>query len=169
MRPVSAQVVIDAPRERVFDLLCDLSHRPAFTDHFLVEWRLERLEPVGVGAAARFRIEGSGAWLDTQIEVAERPHLIREQGRGGPVNRLPVLTVWELADGASPQSCEVTLTFWTEPSNLFDRLRNPLGRAGGLRRGWRRALRRLKELAESGEAPAAVSVAGLDRLPSAAR
>ena len=168
MRPVSANLAIDAPRERVFDLLCDLSRRPAFTDHFLEEYRLQRLEPVGVGAAARFRLEGSGAWLDTQIEVAERPHLIREQGRGGPSNRVPVFTVWELAAGPSPQTCELTVTFWAEPTKLFDRLRNPLGRAGRIRRGWARGLRRLKQLAEGEGAAPAVTVAGLDRLPSAA-
>jgi hypothetical protein len=38
-----------------------------------------------------------------------------------------------------------------------------------LRRGWSKALRRLKEIAEGGEASAPVTVAGLDRLPSAAR
>lgn len=169
MRPVSAQVVIDAPREHVFDLLCDLSRRPAFTDHFLEEYRLERLDGVGVGAAARFRLEGAGTWLDTQIEVAERPHLIREQGRGGPVNRLPVFTVWELAAGPSPQSCEVSVTFWAEPTNIFDRLRNPLGRNGQLRRGWSRALRRLKGVAETGGVATPVTVAGLDLLPSGVR
>jgi uncharacterized protein YndB with AHSA1/START domain len=169
MRPVSAHLVIDAPRETVFDLLGDLSRRPAYADHFLEEYRLQRIDAVGVGAAARFRLEGSGAWLDTQIEVADRPHLIREQGRGGPSNRIPVFTVWELAAGTSPHTCEVTVTFWTEPTNVFDRFRNPLGRAGGLRRGWSKALRRLKEIAEGGEASAPVTVAGLDRLPSAAR
>jgi uncharacterized protein YndB with AHSA1/START domain len=169
MRPVSAEVLIDAPREWVFDLLCDLSRRPAFTDHFLEEYRLERLDAVGVGAAARFRLDGSGAWLDTQIEVAERPHLVREQGRGGPVNRLPVFTVWELSAGPSPESSEVSVTFWAEPTNIFDRLRNPLGRSARLRRGWRRALRRLKEIAEGGEVGSPVTVAGLDRLPSTVR
>jgi uncharacterized protein YndB with AHSA1/START domain len=169
MRPVSADVLVDAPRERVFDLLVDLSRRPAFTDHFLEEYRLERMDPVGVGAAARFRITASGAWLDTEIELAERPHLVREQGRGGRVNRLPVFTVWELAPGPSPQSCEVTVTFWTEPTHFFDRLRSPLGRAGSLRRGWDRTLRRLKEIAEGGEVTPPVTVAGLDRLPSTAR
>ena len=66
MRPVSATVSIDAPRERVFDFLCDLSARPAFCDHFLVDYRLERLDPVGVGAAARFRLRHSGEWMDTR-------------------------------------------------------------------------------------------------------
>ena len=38
------------------------------------------------------------------------------------------------------------MTFWTEPQNLFDKLRELLGPRGRLRRGWQRALRRLKEL-----------------------
>ena len=162
-------MLIDVPRERVFDLICDLSRRPAFTDHFLEQFRLARLDAVGPGAGARFRIEGGGAWLDTQIEAVERPHLVREQGRGGPSNRVPVFTVWELAAGPSPQSCEVSVTFWTEPTNMFDRIRNPLGRAGRLRRGWRRALRRLKKVAESGAVEPGVTVAGLDRVPSGVR
>jgi len=169
MRPVSAEVLIDAPRERVFDLITDLSVRPKYTDHFLTEYRLTRIDPKGIGAAARFRLGNRGAWLDTQIRVAERPHLIREEGLGGPQNRLPIRSVWELAAGASPDSCEVTFTFWTEPTNIFDRIRNPLGRAGKLRRDWKRALRRLKDVAESGDAAPAVQVAGLDRVPTGVR
>ena len=88
MRPVSATTLIDVPRERVFDLLVDLSMRPAFTDHFMTEYRLQRIEPVGVGAAARFRVREATHWMDTVIEVAERPHLIRERGRGGRSNRV---------------------------------------------------------------------------------
>lgn len=166
MRPVSATTTIDVPRERVFDLIVDLSIRPAFADHFLTEYRLERLAPVGVGASARFRLAGSGTWLDTVIEMAERPHLVREHGSGGRTNRLPVFTVWELAEGTSQSECEVSLTFWSEPQNTIDKLRNPLGRSGRLRRGWKRALRRLKELAESGEAPERLSVGGGDRIPT---
>lgn len=166
MRPVSASITIDVPRERVFDLLCDLSRRPAFTDHFLTNYRLQRIEPVGVGAAARFQLEGSGAWLDTVIEAAERPHTLREHGRGGRVNRLAVFTVWELAEGPRSDSCEVAVTFWTEPENVFDKLRNPLGRAGRLRRGWKRSLRRLRELAEGSGSVPSVEVAGGDRVPA---
>ena len=65
MRPVFATTSIDAPRERVFDFLIDLSARPAFMDHFLTDYRLERLDPVGVGASARFRLRHSGEWMDT--------------------------------------------------------------------------------------------------------
>ena len=169
MRPVSATTTIDVPRERVFDLLCDLSRRPSFTDHFLTDLRLGRIEPVGVGASARFRIGDSGAWLDTVIEAAERPHLVRENGHGGRANRLPVFTVWELAEAAGPGGCEVTVTFWSEPANLFDKIRSPLGRSGKLKRGWRRALKRLKGLAEGGEVATPVSVAGADRLAAFVR
>ena len=42
MGPVSATTAIDAPRERVYALLVDLAFRPAFTDHFIDEFRLER-------------------------------------------------------------------------------------------------------------------------------
>jgi uncharacterized protein YndB with AHSA1/START domain len=166
VRPVSATVSIDVPRERVFDLVCDLGLRPAFTDHFVTGYRLERIDAVGVGAAARFRLGSRGAWLDTVIVEAESPHTVREHGRGGRANRVEVFTAWDLAEGPSPQGCEVTVTFWTESRHLVDRLRSPLGRAGGLRRDWARALRRLRELAESGEPVERVRVGGADRVPT---
>ena len=106
------------PRERVFGLICDLSIRPAFTDHMFKDLRLERVDPVGVGAGARFRIGDDGAWLDTVIEEVESPHTVREHGHGGRVNRLPVFTVWELAEGPGPDGCEVTVSFWAEPRKL---------------------------------------------------
>jgi uncharacterized protein YndB with AHSA1/START domain len=166
MRPLSATAVIDAPRERVFDLLCDLSLRPAFTDHFLHELRLARVDPVGPGAGARFRVGDDGPWMDTVIEVAERPHLVRESGRGGRLNRVPAHTVWELAEGPAPGTTELTVTFWTEPANPFDRVRE-LGRhSRRMRRGFKRAVARLKRLAEAGETPARVRIAGADRLPA---
>jgi uncharacterized protein YndB with AHSA1/START domain len=165
MRPVSASATIDAPRERVFDFLCDLAARPSFTDHFLAEYRLERIDPVGPGAAARFRLLDSGEWLDTVIESVERPHLIRERGHGGRWNRIPAITVWELSEGPAAGSCEVTVTFWTEPSHPVDRLRELTGSASWFRRHWARALARLKEVLESERPVERVTVAGGDRLP----
>jgi uncharacterized protein YndB with AHSA1/START domain len=166
MRPVSATVTIDAPRERVFGLLCDLSLRPAYTDHFLAEYRLGRLDPVGVGASARFRLRESGTWLDTAIAEAESPHLIREQGYGGRSNRVPVFTVWELAEGPAPGTCEATVSFWTEPPTIFDRARELLGSSRAFARQWQRALERLKAIVETGASPEPVEVAGLDRIPA---
>ena len=165
MRPISATATVDAPRERVFDLLCDLSIRPAFTDHFLTEFRLGRLDPVGVGASARFRFRASGAWLDTAIESVTAPRLVRERGAGGRSNRVAVHTVWELAEGPAAGSCEVTVSFWTEPANLLDRLRELLGSSRALGRDWRRALDRLGEIAEGEDPASRVSVAGVDRVP----
>ncbi|MGH2954382.1 MAG: SRPBCC family protein [Solirubrobacterales bacterium] len=165
MRPVSASISIDLPRERVFDFLCDLAARPAFTDHFLADYRLQRIDPVGEGAAARFRLRESGEWLDTAIELIERPHLIRERGHGGRWNRVPAITVWELSEGPAAGGCEVTVTFWTEPSRPVDRLRELAGTAGWFRRHWGRAMTRLKELLESERPVERVGVAGGDRLP----
>lgn len=170
MRPVSASITIDAPRERVYDLLGDLSLRPAFTDHFLIDYRLARVDPVGPGAAARFRLRESGVWLDTVIdEDSERPHLLREHGRGGRSNRVPTFTVWELAEGPTPGGCEVTVTFWTEPSHPLDKLREATGGSRFFRRDWQRALARLRELAETGRPVDRVEIAGADRLPSFSR
>lgn len=166
MRPVSASAAIDAPREQVFDLLCDLGCRPAFTDHFLTEYRLARVAASGPGASARFRLRESGAWLDTAVVAIERPHLIREQGRGGRANRVPVFTIWELAEGPAPGGCEVAVTFWTEPANLFDRARELFSPSRVFQRDWQRALDRLRELVESGEPVPRIGVAGGDRLPA---
>jgi uncharacterized protein YndB with AHSA1/START domain len=167
VRPISATALIDVPRERVFDLLTDLSIRPAFTDHFIGDYRLERLAPRGVGAAARFRL-GGRYWMGTVIEAAEHPHLVRESGQGGRSNRVGVFTVWELAEGASPQSCEAKVVFWTEPVTRFDKLAERRLRRG-LRRDWKRALVRLRAIAEEGTAVERVTVAGGERLPAFAR
>jgi uncharacterized protein YndB with AHSA1/START domain len=165
MRPVSASITIDAPRERVFDLLCDLSARPAFTDHFLTDLRLGRVDPVGPGASARFRLGDSGIWFDTVIDRVERPYLVREHGRGQRWNRVPAFTVWELVEGPAPGGCEVTVTFWTEPASPIDRARELFGFSRTFRRGWRRALERLREVAEGDQPVARVTIAGGDRIP----
>jgi hypothetical protein len=164
MGPVSATTTIDAPRERVCDLICDLSVRPAFTDHFLTAYRLQRLDPVGVGASARFQLADSGKWLETIIAEIDDAHMVREEGRGGRGNRVICYTVWELVEGPSPEICEVTVTFWTESDHLLDRVKEPLKGSRWFSRGWRRAVARLKSVAES-EAPLErVAVAGADRL-----
>jgi carbon monoxide dehydrogenase subunit G len=168
LRPISATELIDVPRDSVFALLSDLSIRPSFTDHFMSGFRLERLEPVGAGAAARFRIDHWRGYADTVIDVAERPHLIREHGSGGHRNGVGVFTVWELAEGASPGWTELTVTFWTEPATIFDRLRER-GAQRRLRRDFKRALRRLRAIAEEGAAVEHVTVGGGDALPAFAR
>ena len=51
VREVTVSTVITAPREEIFDFVCDLAARPAFTDHYMRDFRLARVNSVGVGAA----------------------------------------------------------------------------------------------------------------------
>lgn len=163
MGPISAETTIDAPRERVWAMLSDLGYRPAFCDHFQQEFRLERLESAGVGASARFRVEAPRmkVWMETVVEKAEEPQQLFERGRGGRLDRIPVFTVWELAEGAG-RTTEAKVTFWTEPSNPFDKMRERGRTRRWFRRQWARALDRLKELAETETAIEPVGVAGID-------
>jgi len=160
MGPVSATTPIDVPRERVHPLLADLAVRPAFTDHFIDEFRLERLASVGVGAAARFRIHDRGLWIETVIEESSPPHRLAERGAGGRLDRMGVHTIWELVEAPAPSGCEVTVTFIVETTGPFDRP----GHERWYRRQWARALARLKDLAESDREPPRVAIAGGDRL-----
>jgi uncharacterized protein YndB with AHSA1/START domain len=163
MGPISAEIEIDAPRERVFAAIADMARRPAFTDHFLSGFHLTRIESSGVGAGARFRT-GSllrKAWMDSAISGLEPPHKIVEQGRGGRGNRIPSATVWELTEGTGSLT-RVSVSHWTDPSNPVDRAVEALsGSSAAASRGWREALRRLRDQLESGAAaPAPVAVAG---------
>ena len=170
MGPISASIVLDQPREAVFDFVCDLANREAFCDHFIDELRLERLASSGVGAAVRFRLEppATTMWVETVIEEVQRPHRISERGQGGRLDRVPVNTVWEFVAGPGG-AAEVRLTFWTEPSHPLDRVRELVGASRWYRRQWRRALRRLRDVLETGAAVERVGVGGEDRIPVAPR
>jgi uncharacterized protein YndB with AHSA1/START domain len=151
MGPISAEIEVDAPRERVFELIADLSARPSFTDHFLSDLHLTRLEPIGIGAGARFRVNAPlrSPWEDTTIVELDEPFRIVEQGQGGRVNRIANHTVWELTVGTGSLT-KVRFSHWTEPSNPLDRAVEVLS-AGSIsqQRGWRRALRRLRDNLEA--------------------
>jgi uncharacterized protein YndB with AHSA1/START domain len=153
MGPVSAEIEIDVPRQRAFEAIADLSLRPAFTDHFLTDFHLTRIESTGVGAGARFRIavRPRRIWMDTTIAESDEPHRLVEHGRGGRVNRIPSTTLWELTEGPGALT-KVRVSYWTEPSNPIDRALELLSGASiPYERRWREALRRLREQLESGE------------------
>ena len=166
MGPISLTISIDAPRERVFDFICDLGVRDSWTDHFASEFRLERIPAQGAGAAARFRVDAPAGvrYMETVIAEADRPFRVVEHGRGGRLDHIPIRTVWELEEGPTTT---VTLTFWTVPPSAFDRVRE-LGRSRWWRRRWKKALRRMQEQIETGAAASRTEVAGGDRLPTAA-
>jgi uncharacterized protein YndB with AHSA1/START domain len=162
--PISLTISIDAPRGRVFDVICDLAIRPAWIGHFASDYRLERIAASGVGAAARFRVDAPAGvrYMETVIAEADRPYRIVEHARGGRLDRLPMRIVWELEEGPTTK---LSLTFWTMPPGPLDRLRE-IGRERWWRRRWSRSLRRLAQLIESGESPPRTEVAGADRVPA---
>ncbi len=169
MGPVSAEVEIDAPRERIFEFVADLANRPAFTGHFIAGLRLARIESRGVGASARFRFTSppQDMWVDSVIVALSEPHRITEQGRGGRYNRIPVHTVWEFEPG-SGRMTNARVIHWTDTTHPVDRLKETLGAASfWYERDWRTALRRLRDLieAESGGG-ARVGVGGGNRYPT---
>jgi uncharacterized protein YndB with AHSA1/START domain len=165
MGPMSVTRAIDAPRERVYDFLSDLANRPSFTDHFIRDYRLERFESAGVGAAARMRIARGSLWMETVIVAAERPYRILEEGKGGRLDRIPILTAWELVEGPGAAGSEVTMRFGTEPATPIDRLQELRRGERYFRRQWSTALSRLKDQIESGREGERVSIAGGARVP----
>jgi hypothetical protein len=166
MGPLSSEVEIDVSRERAFGLISDLAARPSFTDHFLTDYHLTRIEARGVGAGARFRAKAPlrSVWMDTAIVSEREPFEIVERGRAGRANRIPTHTVWELTPGPGSLTV-VRVSHWTEPANRLDRALELLS-AGSTwqRRGWSEALRRLREVLEA-ERPSLrrVAVAGGNR------
>jgi len=150
---VSVSTVISAPREQVFDYLQDIANHSEFTDHYLVDWHLTRIDSVGRGAGARFRVRAPGnrfSWADVSFVEVERPHKIVEVGRTGKNNRIRTLGTWELAQAASGTT-RVRFTVQTIPATLSDRLLEGLGARGWTRRKNERAVRRLRSIIERNE------------------
>jgi uncharacterized protein YndB with AHSA1/START domain len=148
--PVAASILVSAPRERVFDYLQDIANHPEFTDHYLVDWHLTRIDSVGRGAGARFRVKALGnrySWADVTFAEVERPHRIVEVGRTGKDNRIRTLGVFDLAPAASGAT-RVRFTFETIPATLTDRLTEGFGARSRLRRRNARALHRLRGIFE---------------------
>jgi uncharacterized protein YndB with AHSA1/START domain len=161
--PVTVSIVVSAPREVVFDYLQDIANHPQFTDHYLVDWHLTRIDSVGRGAGARFRVKAPRnrfSWADVTFVEVERPHRIVEAGRTGKNNRVRTLGVYDLAPAAS-DSTRVRFTFETIPATLVDRLMEAVGGRVWMRRKGARAMRRLRAILERGEGGGArVTVAG---------
>jgi uncharacterized protein YndB with AHSA1/START domain len=165
MGPVSAEVEIDVPREQVYAALVDLAVRPSFTNHFQTGFHLTRIDPVGVGAGARYRVQAPfrKVWMDTTIVSTDEPFQIVEAGEAGRGNRIGNHVVWELTEGAGPLTA-VRVTHWTEPTAVDRVLEIASAGSFWLERGWRQALRRLRDQLESDQPLAErVAVAGGNR------
>jgi uncharacterized protein YndB with AHSA1/START domain len=160
---MTVSIVVSAPREQVFDYLQDIANHPEFTDHYLVDWHLTRIDSVGRGAGARFRVKAPGnrfSWGDVTFAEVERPHRIVEVGRSGKNNRVRTLGVYDLST-ASGGTTRVQFTLQTTPATFADRLMEGLGARGWLKRKNERAMRRLRANLERGESRGRrVTVAG---------
>ena len=145
-------IVISASPEDVFDYLNDIANHPEFTDHYLVDWHLTRVDSVGVGSGARFRVKVPGnrySWADVTVVESERPHRIVERGRTGKDNRVRTLGVYELSPVAGGAT-RVTFTLETIPATPVDRVMDMFGARSFNRRKGMRALRRLRAILEEG-------------------
>jgi uncharacterized protein YndB with AHSA1/START domain len=148
VREVTVSTVISAPRELVFDFVGDLAGRPAYTDHFMRDYRLARVNAIGPGAAARFQLRAPLAkeWAELEIKESDRPRRIVEEIRVGRRGRNRSVAVYEFTPEAGG-STRVALTTYSEPATLVDRLKE-IGAAGWMRRQTKKALERLRMIFE---------------------
>lgn len=148
VREVTVSAVISAPREEIFDFVCDLAGRPAYTDHYMRDYRLARANPVGQGAAARFRLHVPLAkeYAELRVTEVDRPRRIVEEIRLGRRGRNRAVAVYDFASEGRDLT-RVTLTTYGEPATLVDRLRQ-VGAGGWMRRQTGSALERLRMIFE---------------------
>ena len=148
MRPVEARIVISAPREEIFDFVSDIAARPAWNDHYLTDFRLTRVNPIGVGAGAAFVIDAPlfPQRAELQVVEMERPRKIVERLRVGRWGRTTGWAEWEFANDYG--STEITLTVWSEPGIRWDAFKESLGARGWLKRRVRGSLKRLRMVFE---------------------
>ena len=169
MREVTVSATISAPREDVFDLVCDLAARPTFTDHFQDDYRLARVQPVGVGAAARFKLDAplANEYAELTITEADRPRRIIEEIRVGRRGRNRSVAVYDFTR-ESANVTRVELTTYSEPATRVDRFRQ-IGAAGWIRRKTRRSLDRLRAIFEEPqkEPPKRATIAGYESTKAA--
>ena len=164
MREVTVSTNISAPREEVFDFVCDLAGRPAYTDHFMDDYRLARVQPVGVGAAARFKLDApfSNQYAELTITEADRPRRIIEEIRVGRRGRSRSVAVYDFTR-ESASVTRVELTTFSEPATMVDRFRE-IGAAGWVRRKTRKSLDRLRMIFEEPQKgpPKRATIAGYE-------
>lgn len=151
--PVTTTVLIGRARSEVFDYLADIANHPEFTDHYMVDWRLTRIDSVGSGAGGRFRITAPGRfnWADLTLVEVDSPHLIVAAGRGGKYNRTRLLISFTLTEQSSSMT-RVEMVTEIESAMPSDRIARSLGGHGWHKRKGAKAMRRLRSILEEGEA-----------------
>jgi uncharacterized protein YndB with AHSA1/START domain len=148
MRPVTVWTVISAPREEVFDFVSDLAGRPAYTDHFMRDYRLARANPVGAGAAARFLLKAPLAkeYAELHVREVDRPRRVVEDIHYGRRGRNRAVAVYDFMP-ESGHATRVELTTFSEPATPVDRVKE-IGAARWMRRQAKKSLDRLRRIFE---------------------
>ena len=152
MEPFTVTTTIAKPREQVYEYLADISNHAEFSDHYLVDWHLLRVDPYGAGAGARFRIKAPlqrFAWADVTFADMQPPYRIVERGRGGKYNRIRMVGTYTLSPGPGGTT-KVEYTFETEPNQISDKLMENFGGRSWTRRKAAKAMRRLRSILEEG-------------------
>ena len=149
MQPVTSSITIARPREDVFAYLSDIANHAEFSDHYLKDWRLTRVESAGRGAGARFKMDAPFqrfGWGDMSFVEVEAPYRIVAVGRGGKFNRIKTYAEWTLHPAGD--GTRVDYLTETEPALATDRLLEALGLRGWFKRNTGKALRRLRQILE---------------------
>lgn len=152
MEPFTVSTTIARPREEVFEYLADIANHAEFTDHYLVDWHLTRIDTYGTGAGARFRIKAPlnrFAWADVTFAELQPPFRIVERGRGGKYNRIRMVGTYTLSTGPG-NTTKVEYTLETVPSQLSDKLLDMFGGRSWSKRQAAKAMRRLRSILEEG-------------------
>jgi uncharacterized protein YndB with AHSA1/START domain len=150
--PFTVSTTIAKPREQVFEYLADIANHSEFTDHYLVDWHLLRVETYGTGAGARFRIKAPlnrFSWADVTFAELQAPYRIVERGRGGKYNRIRMLGTYTLSPGPG-NTTRVEYTLETVPAQISDRIMEILGGRSWSRRQANKAMHRLRSILEEG-------------------
>ena len=151
MDPISSSVIVDRPREEVYEYLADIANHSEFMDHYVREVHMTREDTYGVGAGMRFRLPtplNRFDWAEVTITDVEPLRRIVQKGRGGKYNRIRRVAIFEL-EQAGAHATRVTLTTETEPKYPSDKLIEAFAR-GPLKRRQGKALKRLRSILEEG-------------------
>jgi hypothetical protein len=147
--PFTVSTNIALPREQVFDYLADIANHAEFTDHYLVDWRLTRIESRGEGAGARFRVKAPlarFAWADFTLAELDAPFKIVERGRGGKFNRIRMIGTYELFETAG--GSRVDYTYESDARLPSDVIPEVLGGRSWTKHNAKKSLHRLRSILE---------------------
>jgi uncharacterized protein YndB with AHSA1/START domain len=150
VNPFTVSATVALPREQVFEYLADIANHAEFTDHYLVDWRLTRVESYGEGAGARFRIKAPMArfaWADMTIAALQPPFKVVERGRGGKFNRIKMIGTYELTEPHAGVT-RVEYTYETDAKVPSDLLAENFGGRAWARRKAKKAMKRLRAILE---------------------